>query len=555
MAPDINSQKNKQPDGRADGQVDSRADGRTDDLMHGVAEDGDDRLFWTSRLSLARRILAVNFFVLALLAGGFFYLDSYRSRLIDSQITQGETEIQLLDDAMQSARPDAVDDLVVDFAIRRGERIRLYDATGKKTLDSFDLAPPTYELRDPETEPFRRHIARFMDQTIDFIVMAPRPLPYVEPQDDTAHSWAVLQGPAGQPESAYMFAPDRTPVLNIGMKLASDNGAVMVTSNAREITRTVRAERFRFGVVLALATLASALLSLFLARTIARPLRRLAISARRVRLGRAREVTVPRLPSRGDEIGMLARALSDMTQALRQRIDAGEHFAADVTHELKNPLASLRSAIEGLERVEQPDLRKQLLDIAADDVRRLDRLVTDISEASRVDAQLSRTRFEVIDLGGMIEAMLAARKARATDDQAKIAFARPRIGVASVMGEASRLERVFDNLFDNAQSFTPTDGLVQISATRVGDNVVIRVDDNGPGVPENQREEIFRRFHSIRPEGEDFGKHSGLGLAIARTIIEAHQGTIVARDRDDGKPGARFEITMPAANCNEAPTS
>lgn len=537
MAPDINSPKNDAPGAG----------------LYQEPEEGEGRLFWTSRLSLARRILAVNFFVLALLAGGFFYLDSYRSRLIDDRLEQSRTEILLLDDALQSARGDAVDDLIVDFAERRSERIRLYDAAGNKTLDSFDLAPPTYELRDPDTEPLQRHIARFMDRAIDFIVMAPRPSRYDEPAKDVAGAWPVLQGTTGEPETAYMFAPDRTPMFNVGLKRASGDGAVMITSNARDITRTVRAERFRFGVVLALATIASALLSLFLARTIARPLRRLAVAALRVRLGRAREVTVPRLPSRRDEIGMLARALSDMTQALRHRIDAGEHFAADVTHELKNPLASLRSAIEGLERVEQPDLRKQLLDIAADDVRRLDRLVTDISEASRVDAQLSRTRFEVIDLGGMIEAMLAARRARATEDQAKIAFARPRVGVACVMGEPSRIERVFDNLFDNAQSFTPTDGLVQISATRVGDDVVIRVDDNGPGVPPEQREEIFRRFHSIRPEGEEFGKHSGLGLAIARTIIEAHQGSIVARDRDDGKPGARFEITLPAANCNQAP--
>ena len=530
MAPDINSPKN--------------------DMLE---EAEDNRLFWTSRLSLARRILAVNFFVLALLAGGFFYLDSYRSRLIDDRLEQSRTEIMLLDDALQSARPEDVDNLILDFATRRSERIRLYDAAGNKVIDSFDLAAPTYVLRDPQTEPLQRHVARFMDRGIDFIVMAPRPSPYIEPEKDTAQNWPVLQAAPGKPVTAYMFAPDRTPIFNVGLKRASGDGSVLITSNARDITRTVRAERFRFGIVLALATIASALLSIFLARTIARPLRRLAVAALRVRLGRAREVTVPRLPSRRDEIGMLARALSDMTQALRQRIDAGEHFAADVTHELKNPLASLRSAIEGLERVEQPELRAQLLAIAADDVRRLDRLINDISEASRVDAQLSRTRFEVIDLGGMIETMLSARKARATDDQAKIAFARPRIGVACVMGEPSRLERVFDNLFDNAQSFTPADGLVQVSATRVGNDVVIRVDDNGPGVPEDKREEIFRRFHSIRPEGEEFGKHSGLGLAIARTIIEAHQGSIIAHDRDDGTSGARFEITLPAANCDGSP--
>lgn len=530
----------------------------TNSLKNEAAASGDG-LYWTARLSLARRILAVNFFVLALLAGGFFYLDSYRSRLIDTRIEATATELQLLDRALKAARPEAVDRLVLSFARHSDGRIRIYDKDGAKIIDSFALAPPTYELRDPDSESWERHVARFMDEAIDFIVRAPSPPDYAEPAKDVAASWPeiVKARVGGGPESAYRFAPDRTPMLSAGMRLGYNDGAVLITTNARDIIRTVRAERFRFGVVLALATLASLLLSLFLARTIATPLRRLAIAALRVRLGRAREVTVPRLPSRRDEIGMLARALSDMTHALRNRIDAGEHFAADVTHELKNPIASLRSAIEGLERVEDPGLRAQLLGIAAEDVYRLDRLVTDISEASRVDAQLSRARFEVIDLGLMIDAMLASRSARRSTEsepQADIAFARPRINVACVMGEGHRLERVLNNLIDNALSFTPPDGLVRISATRVGNDVVIRVEDDGPGIPEEQRDIIFRRFHSIRPEAEEFGKHSGLGLAIARTIIEGHQGTIEARDRDDGQPGACFEVRLPSANCPAAPS-
>src|SRR5690606_34421841 len=269
--------------------------------------------------------------------------------------------------------------------------------------------------------------------------------------------------------------------------------------------------RFRLAVVMARVLVASVLLSLFLARTIVRPLRKLARAAVRVRLGRAREVVVPRLPSRRDEIGTLARALSDMTQALRERIDAGEHFAADVTHELKNPIASVRSAIEGLGRVKDDEQRAQLLAIADEDVRRLDRLVTDISDASRIDAQLSRTNFEPIDVGLMIESMLAARAARAeqgADGQKangpRIAFARPRRGTTMVMGDGHRIERAIDNVIDNAISFSPPDGLVCIAATRLGDEVHVRVDDDGPGIDPAQREAIFRRFHSERPDGEAF---------------------------------------------------
>ena len=289
------------------------------------------------------------------------------------------------------------------------------------------------------------------------------------------------------------------------------------------------------------------LLSTFLARTIVRPLRHLSRAAVKVRLGRAQEVTVPRLPSRRDEIGMLARALSDMSIALRQRIDATEAFAADVAHEIKNPLASLRSALDGAERIDDPKLRKQLMDVAKADVQRMDRLISDISDASRVDSQLAKAKFEPIDLGDMIEQLLQAREDRGSDKDVTIAFARPRRSIATVMGEDVRLERMLTNLIDNAVSFSPPGSVVEISATLADAEVIIRISDEGPGVPAQEREAIFRRFHSERPASENFGKHSGLGLAIARTIIEGHHGRIMVRDRVDGKDGACFEIALPCA--------
>jgi two-component system sensor histidine kinase ChvG len=322
-------------------------------------------------------------------------------------------------------------------------------------------------------------------------------------------------------------------------------GVLLATINARDVIRNVRAERFRLGVVLAVVIGLSVLLSSFLARTIVLPLKKLAWAAHSVRQGRSREVQVPRLPTRQDEIGLLARAVSDMSLALRQRIDATEAFAADVAHELKNPLASMRSAVDALSTVKDPELQGRLLAVVRDDVIRIDRLISDISEASRMDAELSRARFEPIDLGVMIKGIVQAREERGMDGDVRVAFARPRLDTAVIMGDGSRMARAIGNLLDNAVSFSPPGGLVQIAATRDGDSVLIRIEDEGPGVPESARAEIFNRFHSLRPDSEEFGKHSGLGLAIARAVVDGHGGQIMVQDREDGTQGACFLIRLP----------
>jgi two-component system sensor histidine kinase ChvG len=237
-----------------------------------------------------------------------------------------------------------------------------------------------------------------------------------------------------------------------------------------------------------------------------------------------------------------------MSQSLRQRIDNIEAFAADVTHELKNPLASLRSAMDGLDRVEDPKLRQQLIAVARDDVGRLDRLINDISEAARTDAELARATFEEVDLGPLIEQLVSSWESRREKGDVSIAFARPRKATAVVMGKPDRLARAINAIIDNAISFSPAGGLVEIAAAHVGDEIRIRVDDEGPGVPPEAREAIFNRFHSIRPEGDSFGRHSGLGLAIAEAIVKGHDGEIDVQDRDDAPSGARFTIRLPAAD-------
>ncbi len=522
-----------------------------DFLKNELGVDGRDlTLRWSGQISLTRRILAVNIFALLLLAGGFFYLDSYRSRVVDNRVAQTAREARLIGEAIAAVDPALRDPLVVRLARDTGSRIRLFDAAGRTIVDSRMLGLRNFVLMDPDKEDWDQTIARFLDAAIDVIVMAPRPPLYRERSGTQQWPDVVAARERGEVSTTVWRAPDRTPVLTAAAPLRA-GGVVMTTVNARDITKTVRIERFRLSMVLLGVSIVSILLSLFLARTIVRPLRRLARAAVRVRLGRAREVVVPRLPSRRDELGMLARALSDMSLALRARIDATEAFAADVTHEMKNPLASLRSAVEGLSRVKDPALQAQLLAIVRDDVQRLDRLLSDISEASRLDAQLSRAKFEPVDIAAMIDGLVLQRDTRGVERGIRIRFDRNPDDRTVILGEGARLERVFENLIDNALSFSPDAGVIAISAIREGEDLVIRVEDEGPGVPEEAREDVFKRFHSVRPDSETFGQHSGLGLAIARTIVDGHQGTIVVESREDRLDGARFVVRLPLAELPE----
>ena len=510
-------------------------------------EAADLALSWSGRVSLTRRILAVNIVALLLLAGGFFYLDSYRSRLIDSRVGQAAREARLMGEAIATSVPGERDRLVARLARETHSRLRLYGRDGALRLDSRALGVVNFVLIDPRTEPWGQDVGRFLDAAIDTVVGAKRAPAFHEHRDGPAWPSVAEAMASGHAAASVWRAPDRTAVITAAAALPDGSGMLLTANNERDITWTVRAERFRLSMVLLSVTLVSVLLSLFLARTIVRPIRRLARAAVRVRLGRAREVVVPRLPSRRDEIGMLARALSDMSLALRARIDATEAFAADVTHEIKNPLASLRSAVEGLERISDPELQARLIGIVRDDVRRLDRLITDISEASRVDAQLTRTRFVAVDIAALLAGLVAQRDERGVERDIRLRFDHVGTGPLVVLGDGARLERVFENLLDNAVSFSPAAGIVSVNATREPDEIVVRIDDEGPGVPEDQREAVFRRFQSIRPSGEAFGQHSGLGLAIARAIVEGHQGAIMAESREDRMSGARLVVRLPLA--------
>jgi two-component system sensor histidine kinase ChvG len=512
-------------------------------------DDSDLVLTWSGRWTLAHRILAVNGLTLVLVLLAIFYLDSYRNRLEKERVQKVAAEATMAATALQSVSADAQETLLANLSRQNESRIRLYGPAGRLRLDSWRLTGPTYRLRDPSAQKWTKDVARAMDRGFNALVGEEPDEDFAEPATDLAQSWpeVVAARKSGVTETKIRQAPELTPVFSAAAPVAGGS-TLLVTDNDRAFTRTVRKQRGSLLIALGVVAALSVLLSLFLARTIVRPLRRIALAAHRVRLGRAREVKVPRLPSRTDEIGLLARSISDMSQSLRQRIDNMEAFAADVTHELKNPLASLRSAVDGLERIEDPKLRKQLVDVIRQDVVRLDRLISDVGEAARTDAELARARFEPVDLGDLIGHLVASWESRRETGNVRIAFARPRRASALVMGEPGRLARAIDNIIDNAISFSPPGGLVEVAATHVDDEIRVRIEDEGPGVPEELREAIFNRFHSVRPNAESFGRHSGLGLAIARAIVEGHDGVIDVTDRDDAPSGARFTITLKAAD-------
>jgi two-component system, OmpR family, sensor histidine kinase ChvG len=521
---------------------------------------------------LTRRILAVNVLALALLAGGFLYLGKYQASLVGQQIESLKTQGQVFAAALgESAVWDSADEgevLLPDLArqtLRRvveptRARARLFDVKGEILADSRVLRGPgdtvqVHELPAPKTA---GPIMRFADLAYDWIVdKLPRRTRYPmyrenasEHADDYPEVTRALGG-----ESASAIRSDPASgglVLSVAVPIQLYKqvlGAVMLSTGSGEIEEEVRTVRLELLRIFSVALLVTVLLSFYLAGTIVRPIRRLAGAAERAR-GRRARVEIPDFTRRGDEIGDLSGSLREMTDALWQRMSAIESFAADVAHEIKNPLSSLRSAVETAVRIEDPVKQRRLMAIILDDVERLDRLITDISDASRLDAELSRLEVAPIDIAAMLEALADLHQSTRTEGAPHLVLElndrnRPLI----VPGIETRLSQVFRNLIANAVSFSPPLGEIHLTARHDGRAVLITVDDQGPGIPEDKLTAIFDRFYTERPVGEKFGTHSGLGLSISKQIVEAHRGMIWAENHRDlsgvGK-GARFCTLLPA---------
>jgi two-component system sensor histidine kinase ChvG len=333
-------------------------------------------------------------------------------------------------------------------------------------------------------------------------------------------------------------------------------GVLLLSTQAGDIDNIVHAERLGIMRVFGVATLVNVLLSLVLSSTIANPLRRLSAAAIRVRRGSKEREEIPDFSVRQDEIGNLSIALRDMTTALYDRIDAIESFAADVSHELKNPLTSLRSAVETLPLAKSDDSKKRLMDVIQHDVRRLDRLISDISDASRLDAELARVDAGSVDLEVLLRDLVEiSRQIRNRKKEVQIELAIERKpGVKTrflVNGHDLRIGQIVTNLIENARSFVANEsGKITVRLVRTRSRCIVYIEDNGPGIQAENIDRIFERFYTDRPESEGFGQNSGLGLSISRQIAEAHGGSLRAENIIDAETeevvGARFTLALPA---------
>ena len=519
---------------------------------------------------LTRRILAVNVLALALLAGGFLYLGKYQASLVGQQIESLKTQGEVFAAALgEGAVLDSVDEgeiLLPDLARQMMRRLveptrtraRLFDINGDIIADSRVLRGPgdsvqVLELSPPKTAgPIMRFTDRIYDWVVDELPRRTRYPVYRESASQRADDYLevirALRGETasairGDPASAGLVLSVAIPVQRYKQVL----GAVMLSTGSGEIEEEVRTVRLELLRIFSVALLVTVLLSFYLAGTIVRPIRRLAGAAERAR-GRRARVEIPDFTRRGDEIGDLSGSLREMTDALWQRMSAIESFAADVAHEIKNPLSSLRSAVETAVRIEDPANQRRLMTIILDDVERLDRLITDISDASRLDAELGRLEVAPIDIAAMLEALADLHESTRTEGAPHLVLEltdrnRPLI----VTGIETRLSQVFRNLIANAVSFSPPLGEIRLTARHDGRAVLIAVEDQGPGIPDDKLTAIFDRFYTERPLGEKFGTHSGLGLSISKQIVEAHRGMIWAENRKDASGvGARFCIRLPA---------
>ncbi len=527
--------------------------------------------FFTS--SLTRRILAINLLVLAVPIGGFFFLEQYQQSLINQKIEALRVQGEIFAGAIgasavvntpgvgQRLEPARSGELLRRLTAPTATRARLFSSEGGLLSDTRDLAAPRGHVRvealpPPQQErPFASLLNDMFDAAVNWLPGRTELPAYRELPQQTAVDYQEVEGALfGQGMAAVRDDTAGGMVISVAVPVQRYKqvlGALMLSTDSSEIEAGLRAVRMSILRVFAVALGVTILLSMYLAGTIGRPLRRLAAAAERVQRAHGRQAEIPDL-NRGDEIGDLSRDLRGMTTALWDRMDAIERFAADVAHEIKNPLTSLRSAVETVARVTDPDQQRRLMSIILEDVQRLDRLISDISEASRIDAELSRLSPEPVDLRQLLSALVEIERATSDEKAARLEMEVPPGVGLTVRGLEGRLGQVFRNIISNALSFSPPNTTITCHAWRQDDVVRVVIEDEGPGIPPNKLDGIFDRFYSDRPDGQPggFGKHSGLGLSISRQIVEAIGGQIWAENRLDmaGRVlGARFVVELPAA--------
>lgn len=506
----------------------------------------------------------VNVIGLGLFAGGALYLNQFRSGLIETRIESLTIQAEIIAGAIAftSARgldadkinPALAAQILNRLVLPTQTRARLFREDGLLIVDSRQRILPepvrSFALEAPRlSQRLADKIEKLYTSLSSRLMAWRRPL-YREIEDTRGSEFIeVILSLQGQPANTVRENSMGEPILSVAVPVQRFRmvlGSLMLTTEAGDIDEIVRAERRSILEVFLVALFVGIVMSMVMAGTIVRPIRRLAEAAENVRNRKGGRSSIPDFSKRNDEIGDLSAALSDMTAALYDRIDANEHFAADVAHEIKNPLSSISSAVESMPRAKDQATRDKLLNILLDDVHRLDRLISDISQASRLDAQLSRAPVEPVELASLISALIEIFS-ETRDDMPRIRLEVNPDERYMVLGGEGRIGQVMRNLLENAASFSPPGGVITVSVTRQGKETQVIIDDEGPGVPEENLETIFERFYTERPQGEAFGRHSGLGLSISRQIMEAYGGSLTAGNRrgHDGKIlGARFILKL-----------
>jgi two-component system sensor histidine kinase ChvG len=552
--------------------------------------------------SITRRIVLLNLAGLLALVSGILYLSEYRAGLVDARISALLTQGEIIAGAIAASATADMHTITIDpdrlLELQQGEsygpgeeilapldfpinpervapllrrlvtptdtRARIYDRDGTLLLDSSTLYTRGDILRfdlPPPTAPKPGFFERQWNSIYKRVIRGELPL-YKDLGPGNGKGYEEVSSALNGLNSSMVRTNERGEVIvSVAVpvqRFRAIHGALLLSTQGSEIDDAVEGERLVILGVFGISAAVMVILSILLAGTIGGPVRRLAAAAEHVRRRTRTRVEIPDFTARSDEIGHLSGAIRSMTDALYTRIEAIESFAADVSHELKNPLTSLRSAVETLPLVKSPESRDRLLAVIQHDIRRLDRLISDISDASRLDAEMQRQESAPVDLEKLLTAVVKIANEVPRDDGVKIALscrcARDAPEEFTVPGHDSRLGQVIDNLLSNARSFSPPGGTVRVTCHRLKDEVEIRVDDDGPGVRPEAINKIFERFYTDRPE-QGFGQNSGLGLSISRQIVEGHGGRIwaenrMSRPRPGTKPvieGARFIVRLPAA--------
>jgi two-component system sensor histidine kinase ChvG len=526
---------------------------------------------------LLRDILLVNFLPLILIFAALFYLDQYQQGLLAAEVSALREQARIFAGALaQSAtqtnngtvalNPDLATPLLYQLVEPTpGAQALIYGPDGQLVANSRVHPGPngaivTEPLPAPPAPELFSRVVGFVYDHLSGAIAGPDSAADTGGTDPNTQGWQPDAREALELTQATGEAPPfvrrngqnqllitvAEPIIRAQQTI----GTVLLTRDANAVDRAVLSVRLSILGLFALALGLTVIVSFYLAGTIATPILRLATAAASMREGRARVQALPdQITGRNDEIGTLARTLEASGQALWARMDAIETFAADVSHEIKNPLSSIRSAIETLTRVEDPTRASRLLAIITQDVARLDRLITDISDSSRLDSEMSRARMAPVDMAKMLAVLAEIHEATVKEDGAHIELDAPAEGLV-VLGSESRLVQVLRNLIGNAISFAPAGSRIWLRGRETGGVVELAVEDEGPGIPDAKLDGIFDRFYSERPQSEQFGSHSGLGLSISRQIIEAHGGRIAAENRRDEEGaviGARFVIRLSRA--------